>query len=171
MTRIIAMDASPLTMSLRARMVPIVSTMLASMLPLAPVVSTAPLVPPAGLLMLLGWRLLRPELWPVWVALPFGLFDDLFSGQPLGSAMLTWTLAFIGIDLCDRWLVWRDYWQEWFIAASCIAFCTIAAFLIAISTGGGGYILIIVPLLFASILLFPLAARLCATLDRWRLMR
>lgn len=171
MTRIIAMDASPLTLSVRARAVPIVSTMAGSMLTLLPIVATAPVLPPFGLLTLLAWRLLRPEYWRVWAGLPLGFFDDLMSGQPLGSAMLLWTICLIGIDAADRWLLWRDYWQEWFIAAGAISFCLIGGFLIALSTGGGGYITIIVPQIFASMLAFPLVARACAALDRWRLMR
>jgi rod shape-determining protein MreD len=171
MSRIIGMETTPLQMSLRARIVPVATTMLASMLTLMPFVATAPMVPPAGLLMLLGWRLLRPEIWPVWAALPLGLWDDLFSGQPLGTAMLTWTLSFMAIDLADKWIVWRDYWLDWFIAAGAIAFCIIAGFLIALSTGGGGYILIIVPQMIASMLLFPIVARACALFDHWRLMR
>jgi rod shape-determining protein MreD len=171
MSRIIGMEISPLTISLRARIVPIASTMLASMLTLVPVVATAPVMPPTGLLMLLGWRLLRPEIWPVWAALPLGLWDDLFSGQPIGSAMLTWTICFIAIDQADRWLVWRDYGQDWAIAAGAITFCLAVGFLIALFTGGGGYIQIIVPQILASILFFPVFARGCAMLDHWRLMR
>ena len=48
--------------------------------------------------------------------LPLGLFDDLVSGQPLGSAMLLWTLCFLAIDVLEQRLVWRDFWQDWLIA-------------------------------------------------------
>ena len=166
---IIGMRTSPLQLSFKARAVPIASTMAGSLLTTLPIVATAPVLPPFGLLFLLAWRMLRPEIWPIWAALPFGLFDDLLSGNPLGTAMLTWTVAFIVLDVIDRWQVWRDYWQEWFIAAGLIAFCIIAAFLVTLATGGGGYIVIIVPQLAASMLAFPVVVRLTAILDRWRL--
>ena len=34
-------------------------------------------MPPFGLLVLLAWRLLRPELWRAWVGLPLGLPAEL----------------------------------------------------------------------------------------------
>lgn len=169
MAGIVSMDTSPLTLSVQARAVPILSTMAGSLVSLLPVVAQAPLVPPTGFLILIAWRLLRPEFWRVWAALPLGAWDDLFSGQPLGSAMLTWTLAFLALDAVDKWLLWRDYWQDWFVAGMVVALGIIAGFLIALATGGGGLILIVVPQIIASVLVFPLLVRLCATLDRWRL--
>lgn len=166
---IVPLGTSPLQLTFKARAVPIASTLLGSLLTTLPVIATAPLLPPFGLLFLIAWRMLRPELWPVWAALPLGLFDDLLSGNPLGTAMLTWTIAFVILDVIDRWQVWRDYWQEWFIASGLIALCLIGGFLVTLATGGGGYILIIVPQLIASILAFPVVVRLTAILDRWRL--
>lgn len=170
MTRIVAMTTSPLTLSARARAVPILVTMAASLASTLPLVAQAPLIPPLGLIMLLAWRLLRPEFWPIWAGLPLGAWDDLFSGQPLGSAMLIWTLALFVIDAIDKRLTWRDYWQDWFVAAVVIALAIIGGFLIAIATGGGGLVLIIVPQMTASMFCFPLAVRICAALDRWRLL-
>ncbi|WP_239018301.1 rod shape-determining protein MreD [Sphingomonas flavalba] len=170
MARIIGMETSPLTLSVRARAVPILSTMAGSLVSLLPVVAQAPLVPPAGFLMLIAWRLLRPEFWRIWAALPLGAWDDLFSGQPPGSAMLTWTLAFLLFDAVDKWLLWRDYWQDWFVAAAVITLVIVGGFALALATGGGGLVLVVVPQIVASILVFPLAVRLCALLDRWRLL-
>ena len=97
------------------------TVMLASLATLVPFVAPLPLLPPCGLLMLLGWRLRSPDVLPVWGAAPLGLFDDLFSGQPFGSAMALWTLALISIDIIDNRLVWRDFWQDWLIAGGGIA--------------------------------------------------
>ncbi len=154
---------------LRGRTLPVISTMLGSATVILPIIATAPILPPFGLMMLLGWRLLRPELWPVWIGLPLGLVDDLFSGQPIGSAMLLWTIALLGIDLADRRMVWRDYWQDWLIAAAAIIFCLIGGLVTANATGGNGTVLQIMPQLALSILIFPVVARFCALLDRWRL--
>jgi rod shape-determining protein MreD len=165
------METTQLQLSVRARAVPIVSTMIASLISLLPIVAQAPVLPPLGMLTLLAWRLLRPEFWRIWAPLPLGLWDDLFSGQPLGSAMLVWTLAFFIIDAVDKWLMWRDYWQDWLVAAGIISFVIAADFLIAVATGGGGSIRVVVPQAIGSILFFPLIVRLCAALDRWRLLR
>lgn len=84
---------------------PVVTVMLGSMLTILPVIAQSPAMPPFGLLVLLAWRLLRPELWRAWVGLPLGLFDDMMSGQPIGSAMFLWTVMLIGIDAIEHRLV------------------------------------------------------------------
>lgn len=161
---------APPLLSAKAKAVPIVSTMLASLIPLMlPAIAQAPILPPFGLMMMLAWRLLRPGFWAPWAPLPLGLFDDLASGQPLGSAMLSWTVAFLAIEASERTLVWRDYVQDWFTATLTIAGCIAAAYLFALFAGGAAPILVIVPQIVASILVFPLVARLCARLDGWRL--
>ncbi len=161
---------APPILSGKARAVPTVATMLASLLPLmVPVIAEAPILPPFGLLTILAWRLLRPGFWAPWAPLPLGLFDDLASGQPLGSAMLSWTVAFLAIEASERTLIWRDYWQDWFTAALAIAGCIAAGFLFALFTGGSAPIYAVVPQIVASILVFPIVVRLCARLDTWRL--
>lgn len=169
MSSVVSMYERPPTLSLRARATPIVSTMLGSLATMLPIIAQAPVLPPLGLMMLLAWRLLRPGLWAVWMPLPLGLFDDLVSGQPVGSAMLTWTVTFLILDASERTLVWRDYLQDWLIAAAAIAGCLVAGYGLALLAGGRAPILTIVPQLVASILLFPAVARLCARLDAWRL--
>lgn len=162
----IAQDRS----SLRTQGTPVISVLVgSSVASILPVIAVTPAVPPFGLLMLLAWRLLRPELWPLWVAAPLGLFDDIMSGQPLGSAMCLWTAAFIGIEITNGRLLWRDYWQDWQIAAFSIIFCVLGGFYFARLAAGGGSMLIILPQIAWSILLFPVVVRLCALIDRWRL--
>ena len=87
--------------ALRLQALPVATTLLGSCVNLLPFISTAPVLPPFGLLMALGWRLLRPELWAAWVALPLGLADDLITGTAPGTAMSLWTITFLGIDLLD----------------------------------------------------------------------
>lgn len=169
MSNVVSMYERPPTLTFRARATPALSVMVGSLTTMLPIVVEAPILPPFGLLMLLAWRLLRPGLWPVWAPLPLGLFDDLASGQPVGSAMLAWTVTFLIIDASERSMVWRDYLQDWLIASAAIAGCLVAGFALALLAGGKAPILAIVPQMLASILLFPAVARLCARLDAWRL--
>lgn len=157
-------------LSVRARVTPVASVLLASLVPLlVPVVADWPLLPPLGLLFLLGWRLLRPGFFLPWAPLPLGAFDDLASGQPIGSAMLLWTVAFLAIDASERALLWRDYLQDWLVAAAAIGFCLFGGYLLALFAGGSAPLWSVVPQLVASILVFPVVARICARLDIWRL--
>jgi rod shape-determining protein MreD len=151
--------------------VPAISVMVASLMALLPYIASAPLLPPFGFLMLLSWRLLRNDLWPVWAALPLGLFDDLFNGSPIGTAMALWTVTFIVIDLIDRRFVWRDHWQDWSIAAGAISVYLVAALAIDTMTGGGTPVFMLTPQIVFSILVFPLVSRIAAGLDRMRLGR
>lgn len=157
--------------AIERQILPIASVMLASLAPLLPEISTAPVLPPFGFMMLLSWRLLRDDLWPVWIALPLGLFDDIFSGQPLGSAMALWTISFLVIDLIDSRLMWRDHWQDWGLATLAIAAELVLALGIARITGGGTPVILLLPQIAVAALLFPIMARACAVLDRVRLAR
>jgi rod shape-determining protein MreD len=154
---------------LRARIVPIATTIAGSCISLIPTVSLAPTWPPLGLLMLLAWRLLRPELWPAWIGLPLGLADDLLTGQTLGTGMVTWTACLLLADSVEVRLLWRDYWQEWVLAATAIAFAILGGWAIANWTGGDTPLWLVLPQILTSILCFPFVGRLCALLDRWRL--
>ena len=99
-------DAAPLVFTRRA--VPAVSVMLGSLMTTLPVVATFPVMPPFGLMMLLGWRLVRPEAFRIWARCRSGLFDDLVSGQPVGSAIVLWSICFFVIELIDTRLMFRD---------------------------------------------------------------
>lgn len=149
---------------LRLRAIAPATVLLGSLATILPFVASMPLLPPFGLLMLLGWRLLRPDVLRIWAALPLGLFDDCISGQPIGSAMLLWTICFFVIDLIDNRLMFRDFWQNWLIAAGSVGFCLIAGRLVASPIGAHVDTLLLLQIL-VSILLYPLAARLCGWLD------
>ncbi|WP_156679641.1 rod shape-determining protein MreD [Sphingomonas profundi] len=163
--------ARPRLLPPRARAVPVLSTMAASLLQALPLVATAPVLPPTGLLMLLGWRLLRPELWHAWVALPLGLFDDLVGGHPLGTATTLWTSGFLVLDMIDDRLIWRDYWVEWGVATALIALCVIGGWWIARFLYGESAFAGVGAQALVAIFCFPAVVRLCAMLDRWRLRR
>lgn len=157
---------------LRIKGTPIATVMLASLLPsLLPIVALSPSMPPLGLMMLLAWRLLRPEMWPLWIGLPLGFFDDIVTGHPVGTAMCLWTLALVVIESFSIRLLWRDYWQDWLIASvAIIAVVAMGWVLMHLSPGGGGGpVRQLLPQMLLSPLLYPMVARMCARLDRWRL--
>jgi len=155
----------------RLQAIPVVSTMIGSGVALLPFITTAPVLPPLGLLIALGWRLLRPELWAAWVALPLGLADDLITGTTPGTAMMLWTITFLGIDLIDARPMWRDHWLDWWIATAAILFCALGQWAIGFFVSGGGAFGTMIPPTLLAILGFPPTARLCAKLDRWRLAK
>jgi len=83
--------------------------------------------------------------------------------------MMLWTLALLVIDGINQRLVWRDYWQDWLIAAGLIIAILLGGLATANGAGGEGHIVLIVPQMIISVLAYPVVARLCALLDRWRL--
>lgn len=149
--------------STATRLIPAISVLIGSALTLWPIIASVQILPPFGLLMLLGWRLTRTESLRVWAPLPLGLFDDLVSGQPLGSAMVLWTLCFFMIDLIDQRVVYRDFWQDWLIAGGAIGFCLILGRLVASPLAAHVDTVLLLQVAI-SVLLFPLAARLCVLL-------
>lgn len=149
--------------------IPIASVILASMVTTLPIFSSGPLLPPFGLLMFLSWRLMRPGLLPVWSGVPFGLMDDLFSGQPFGSAGLLWSLAILIVEIIDFRAIWRDYLQDWLIAALLITAVLLGGWWIAGLAYATPNPVILFPQIILSILLYPLVVRICARLDSWRL--
>ncbi|WP_174273805.1 rod shape-determining protein MreD [Sphingomonas bacterium] len=153
----------------RLWLIPILSTAAGSSLSLVPLVVQTPILPPFGLLVALAWRLLRAEMWGAWVALPLGLIDDLIGGAPLGTAMTLWTVAFLGLDIADHRIVWRDLWTSWQLAIFAIGFCGIGAWGLAWLAGGAGPLWTIAPQSLLAILCFPAAMRMVSAIDRWRL--
>lgn len=153
----------------RAATVPIVSTLAGSATALLPIVADMPIVPPFGLLMLLAWRLLRPELWPAAIGVPLGLADDLLSGRPLGSAMALWTMILLAIEASEDRMAWRGRGEEWLLAAIACGAVVTGNWAVARFVGDTAPLRVTVPMAIGSVLLFPLAQRLCARLDIWRL--
>ena len=160
-------DFAPVLDPGRARALPWSSVMAGSLLAIVPIVATVPLLPPLGLLMLLAWRLLARFALRRWAAAPLGLFDDLVSGQPLGGSVLLWSLCFLFIDLVEARLIYRDFWQDWLIAAGAVAFCIVGGRLIAVPIRAHVDLLLLMQTV-AGIALFPLAARIVAWIDRKR---
>lgn len=155
----------------RARSVPYLSIMLASFLPVILIADVMPLVPPLGFLLLLGWRIGRPGLLPLWAGAPLGAFDDLVSGQPFGSAILLWSVAMIAIEVVETRFPWRGFWQDWFTAGLMTAGYWLAALLVSGARGTPDLIMVALPQALLSILLYPILARMVASLDRFRLAR
>lgn len=153
----------------RARALPWVTVMAGSLTTIVPVVAPLPLLPPFGLLMLLAWRLLAPLALRRWAPALLGLFDDCLSGQPMGSATLLWTLSFFLVDLFDQRTIFRAFAQDWLIAAAAIALCLVGGRLLATPLGGHVDSMLLAQIA-VSILLFPLAARIVAWVDRRRIV-
>src|SRR3546814_834155 len=122
-------------------------------------------------LTLVAWRLLRPEMWSATTALPLGLLNDLLAGHPIGQSMALWTITFLAFDLLDSRVLFRDYWMDWFFAALAILFYVWSGWLIGQLMGSSVAFAVMAPQLGASVLAFPLVARIVLGLDRWRLSR
>ncbi|WP_239805901.1 rod shape-determining protein MreD [Croceicoccus hydrothermalis] len=154
-----------------ATIVPWISVALLSLVPLSPIIASAPVVPPLAFMLLVSWQLLRPGLLPVWAGFPLGLIDDLYSGQPFGSAMFLWSVTMIVMDMVDDWARWRGFWQDWMVASLAFASYLALAMAIAALAGGPFDLSLIVPQLLLSLIMFPLFTRIVAVLDMLRRAR
>lgn len=150
---------------------PWVVVMLGSLTPWLPILAPAPVMPPLGFVALLAWRLLRPGLFPLWAGLPLGLFDDLYSGQPLGSGILLFSLTLLGLELVEVRLPFRGFLFDWALAIGIIAIYLCAAALVSGARLTPVQLSVIVPQLLLSVVLYPFVAHLIARLDRLRLLR
>lgn len=155
---------------LLARSTPWLSIMLASLLPTMPMIAAAPVMPPFGLMLLVAWIQIRPGVLPVWAGLPLGAFDDLYSGQPFGSAILLWSLTVIALDVIELRIPWRNYLIEWLTGAALVCACLVAMLTFANATGGQTPLMVIVPQLIMTALLYPAIGSLAGALDRFRLI-
>ncbi len=153
-----------------ARGVPWASVMVLSLVPFAPLVVSAPIMPPLAFMALLAWRMLRPGMLPVWAGAPLGAFDDLYSGQPFGSAVLLWSCAMLMMELVDIRLRWRGFVQDWALAAALIAAYLVLATLVSNLAGGAAPLRTIVPQVALAVIAHPLVTSLVAALDRLRLL-
>ena len=172
MSRIVGSETEVAIRDLRRRYVPLASTLAAILLgAILPLVAESPWVPNLGFLMLITWRLMRPEIWPVWAAAAFGLVADLVSGAPLGQSTLLWTAVFLGLESLEAWMGVRDYWLDWGAAAAALLFHSVGVWYIALLMHADIAFWVMVPQLAMSVLFYPIAARLVLSLDRWRLAR
>jgi len=153
---------------LRIKVVPPATVILGSIVTALPIITDYPILPPIGLLTLLAWRLIRPGYWPVWVGFPLGLIDDVFSGQPIGSAVFLWSVVFVILETLDRKATNRDYWQDWFIASIAIIFVLIGGMLIVDFPRNLLFLSVLIPQILLAILLYPFIARLVGAIDNWR---
>lgn len=169
MNRIAGSTGDILYRDLKRKLVPSVTTVLAILLGLFPIVVTMPLGPDLGFLFLLSWRLLRPEIWVPPVALAFGLFDDLVSGHPIGQSMALWTMIFLALDLIETRVGYRDFWFDWLYAVVAIAFHIAGAWYVGVLMGSPTPFVQLLPQLGITILTYPIVTRMIYGLDRWRL--
>ncbi len=151
--------------------VPLLTIILGSLAPLLPVIAAGPVMPPFGFMILLAWRIVRPGLLPPWIGLPLGAFDDLFSGQPFGNAILLWSAAILALDAIEARFPWRGFWQDWGTASGLIAAYLVLSALFAGGNFEAGRLALIIPQLVLSVLLFPIVARMVSFFDRVRLFR
>jgi rod shape-determining protein MreD len=119
----------------------------------------------------LAWRLLRPGLLPLWAGMPLGMFDDLYSGQPFGSAVLLFSLTLLAVEVIEYRFPWRGFLLDWGLATIILAIYLAVAALISGARLTPFQLTVIVPQLLLSIVLYPFVAHLVALLDRLRLMR
>jgi rod shape-determining protein MreD len=158
-------------LGMRRQAVPVLSTLAATLLDALPIITQTPLIPDFAFLVLLAWRLLRPEMWLAQIALPLGLFNDLISGHPIGQSMALWTTIFLLFDLVDSRVGWRDYWMDWLFASLAILLHSLGGWYVAYLMGSRTDFLILLPQYGLSVFAYPLVARLVVALDRWRLAR
>ena len=154
-----------------AYLTPWITIMLASAACGWPMIAVGPLVPPLGYLALLGWRQLHPGLLPVWAGLPLGFADDLLSGQPVGSGILTWSITMLALDLIEHRWPWRNFVVECMVAAGMIVAYILITALLANAAGGATSLFLLLPQLVISVLMYPVVGRVVARLDVARLTR
>lgn len=169
MSRLHAADEDIDALRARLSLIPAASVLAGSLVNLVPLVATAPILPPLGFMVFLAWRFLRPQIWPIWAGLPLGLFDDLMSGNPIGTAMLLWTAMLLAFEFADNRAMWRDYWLDWIVATATLILYILGTMALSAFTGGGWMIAPLLPQILMSVLLVPLMLRVCAMLDSWRL--
>ena len=156
---------------LLANIIPWASILIASILPIFAIAAALPMVPPLGFVVLLAWRLVRPGLLPVWAGFPLGLFDDLFSGQPFGFGIMTWSMTLLIIEAIEMRWPWRAFWQDWFTAGILSLIYILAGWLLSGASPTLPSLIALVPQIVLTILVFPVIARFVARLDELRLRR
>lgn len=171
MSRIAGSHRAVLYREYKRRYVPVATTVIAILIGLFPLVVVTPLIPDIGFLVILTWRLLRPEIWMPTTALGLGLFDDLVSGHPIGQSMALWTIIFLVFDIIDNRIDYKDFWFDWLYAAAAIFLHAAGAWYIGLLMDSHSSFSLLLPQIGFTILAYPVMARLILALDRWRLAR
>ncbi|MFS0848671.1 rod shape-determining protein MreD [Novosphingobium panipatense] len=143
--------------------------MLGSLVPNWLLIASAPVLPPLGFLIFLAWRQVRPGLLPMWAGLPLGLFEDLFSGSPYGTAVLLWSLAAIVLNDVENRLPWRNFLTEWLVAIGLIVGYIVLCLGISNLAGASVPVRATMPQIVISVMCYPLVGRFVALMDRVRL--
>ena len=102
--------------------------------------------------------------------MPLGAWDDLFSGQPFGSAIVLWSAAMLAMEVIDERFLWRGFLGDWLAAAVLIALYLVLGAGFAGIAARYPLPLTIGPQVLASLVLFPAVNSLVAFVDRVRLM-
>lgn len=155
----------------RANIVPYASILIASLIPFWVMSDAMPLAPPFGFILFLTWRIMRPGLFPLWIGVPLGAFDDLFSGQPFGSAILLWSVTMITLELIESRFPWTGFWRDWFTASLAIVLYIIAAMAATGAPITHHLAIAAIPQVLIAVLIYPWFARMVAWFDRFRLSR
>lgn len=149
---------------------PWLSVMLLSMMTFSPVIASATVLPPLSFMVLICWRMLRPGMLPVWAGAPLGAFDDLYSGQPFGSAILLWSVTMLAMDIIDSRFRYRGFLQDWLVAACLFAGYIVLTTLIASAAGGTAPLHTVLPQMVLAVLLYPAVTGMVALMDKVRLV-
>lgn len=151
---------------------PWLSVMLGSLVAGWITIAATPVVPPIGYLVLIAWSQLRPGLLPAWAGLPLGLFDDLVSGQPLGSAVVLWSVSMLLLEAIEARWPWRNFAIEWSVAALLTGGTLLggAALASGFATAADWFPVVAIQIGIA-VLAYPLAGRIVAVFDALRLAR
>lgn len=149
---------------------PWLSVMFLSMVSFSPIIASAAVLPPLSFMTLMGWRLLRPGMLPVWAGAPLGAFDDLYSGQPFGSAITLWSLAMIAMEAIDGRFRYRGFVQDWVAAAGLFFAYIVLSALLVTAAGGSAALYTVVPQVVLTVLLYPALTGFVVVLDRLRLL-
>lgn len=145
--------------------VPALVAMLFQLLMLAPVPLAVPAMPQLGLMAVLAWALLQPQLMAPWVAFLVGALADLLAGQPLGVCATAFALAAGAMRLATPVLGKSGLMFDWLaVSLILLAFMALTGPLLALA-GRPVPMLPLVLQWLTSILAWPLVARSCAAIQ------
>ncbi len=131
-----------------------------------PLVTALPVLPDVALALLIAWWLYRPDLLAPWAALPLGIAADILTGQPVGISATVWPVALLVLALIEPRFPLRDMRMDWVLAGAGIIGAKLLAWKLM---AAAHFPLPPMPLMLgilATILFFPIIARLAAWMER-----